>query len=74
MFDNYDNLIKPKIFKKRKHRNRWKNYKNLVIYSTRYDHHKTITMLSLHYHALMGKIKEHEGKKSLIVDDYVLEY
>ena len=45
-----------------------------MIYSTRYDHRKTITMLSQHYYELMGKIKEHEGKKSLIVDDYVLEY
>ena len=29
-------------------------------------------MLSLHYHELMGKIEEHEKKKYLMVDDYML--
>ena len=29
-------------------------------------------MLSLYYHELMGKIKEHEGKKYLMVKDYML--
>ena len=29
-------------------------------------------MLTLHYHELMGKIEEHEGKKYLMVDDYML--
>ena len=44
-----------------------KNYKNLTNYFTRYAHSKSIKTLSLHYHELMGKIKEHEGKK--IFDD-----
>ena len=30
-------------------------------------------MLSLHYHGLIGKIKEYEGKKYLMVDDYMLD-
>ena len=30
-------------------------------------------MLSLYYHELMGKIKEDEGKKYLMVNDYVLD-
>ena len=29
-------------------------------------------MLSLHYHELMENIEEHEGKKCLIVDGYML--
>ena len=29
-------------------------------------------MLSLHYHELMGKVEKHEGKKYLMVDDYML--
>ena len=32
-----------------------------MIYSSRYDCGKTITMLSLYYHELMRKIKKHEG-------------
>ena len=30
---------------------------------TRYVHSKLVKTLSLYYHELMGKIKEHEGKK-----------
>ena len=30
-------------------------------------------MLSLHYHELMEKIEEHEGKTYLVVDDYMLD-
>ena len=30
-------------------------------------------MLSLHYPELVGKIKEHEGKIYLMVDDYMLD-
>ena len=39
-----------------------KRYKDLVIYFTRYKRGKIITMLNLHYHELMGKNNEHEGK------------
>ena len=37
-----------------------KSYKDLVIYFTRYDYGKSIRILSLYYHELMGKIEEHE--------------
>ena len=30
-------------------------------------------MLNLHYHELMGEIKEHEGKKYLMVYNYMLD-
>ena len=50
-----------------------KNYKDLVIYFTRYVHSKSIKMLSLYYHKLMAKAKEHGGKKHLMIDDYVLD-
>ena len=30
-------------------------------------------VVSLHYHGLMGKIKEHEGKKYLMVNDHMLD-
>ena len=34
-----------------------KDYKDLSIYFTRYVHSKSIKMLALHYHELMGKNK-----------------
>ena len=46
-----------------------KNYKDLVIYHTRDVHWKSIKMLSMHYHELLGKIEEHKGK---IFDDWWL--
>ena len=39
-----------------------KNYKDLVIYFTRYVHKKSIKMLSLHYHELIEKFEEHDTK------------
>ena len=32
-----------------------------------------VKMLSLHYQELMGKIEEHERKKHLTIDDYMLD-
>ena len=49
-----------------------KHYKDLVIYFTRHFHSKSIKIFCLHYYELMGKIKEHEGKNCLMVDDYML--
>ena len=49
-----------------------KNYKDLMIYFTRYVHSKSIKILSLYYHKLIGKNEEHEGKKYLMVDDYIV--
>ena len=43
-----------------------------MIYFTRYVHSKSIKMISLQYHELMGKIEEYEGKEYLLVDDYML--
>ena len=34
-----------------------------MIYVTRHVYSRSIKMLSLYYHELMGNIKEHEGKK-----------
>ena len=39
-----------------------KNYKDVTIYFTRYDHGKSIFILNLYYHELMEKIEEYEGK------------
>ena len=50
-----------------------KHYKDLVICYTRYVHNTTIITLSLYYHELMQKIKEHEGKKYLMVDNCMLD-
>ena len=47
-----------------------KNYKDLVIYCTIYVLSKSIKMLSVHYHELIGKVEEHEGKKYLMVNNY----
>ena len=44
-----------------------------MIYFTRYVQSKSIKMLNLHYYELMGKIEEHEGKKYLMIDDYMLD-
>ena len=38
-----------------------KSYKDLVTYFTKYLQNKSIKMLSLYYHELMGKVKKHEG-------------
>ena len=43
-----------------------------MICFTRYVKKRLIKMLSIHYHELIGKIKKHEGKKYLMVDNYTL--
>lgn len=40
-----------------------KIYTDFIIYFTRYNHRKSLRMLSLYYHKLMEKIEEHEGKR-----------
>ena len=50
-----------------------KNYKDLVIYFTRYGLKNSIKLLRLYYNELLGKIEEHEEKKYLMVDDYMLD-
>ena len=49
-----------------------KNYKDLVIFYNRYGRGKSIIVLSLWYHKLIGKIEVQEGKKFWMIDDYVL--
>ena len=44
-----------------------------MIYFTRYVHSKSIKVLNLHYHELIGKTEEHEGKKYLTYHDYLLD-
>ena len=60
----FDNLAKAKKQETENILINEKNYKDLVIYF-RLVYSKLIKML-LHYHELMGNIKEHEGK---IFDD-----
>ena len=45
----------------------------MVIYFTGYVHNKSIKILILHYDQLIGKIEQHEGKKYLMIDDYMLD-
>ena len=44
-----------------------------MIYFTRYVHGKSMKMLSLYYHELIGKAEGYEGKEYLIFDDKVLD-
>ena len=44
-----------------------------MIYFTAYVHSKSIEMLSLYYQELMGVNKEHEGKKYLMVNSYMVD-
>ena len=45
----------------------------MTFYFTRYVHSKSIKILILHYHELTGKIKEHEGKQYLTINNYMLD-
>ena len=71
---NFDNLVKVKKIETKNNLIDEKNYKDITIYFTRYVHSKSIKMVSLQYHELMGKIQEQEGKKYLMVNDYMLKY
>ena len=44
----------------------------MKIYYTRYVNYKSIKMFSLYFDKFMGKIKEHERKKYLMIDGYML--
>ena len=68
----FDNLIKAKKLETKSTLIDEKNHKDLVTYFTRCVHSKSIKILSLYYHKLIGKNEEHEGKKYLMVDDYIL--
>ena len=44
----------------------------MIIYFTIYYHGKSIKILSLYDHELLGKFEEREEKKYLMVDNYML--
>ena len=67
-----DNLVKAKKLENKNILINVKKYKDLVILFTRYVQKKSIKMLNLHYHELIGKIEEHEQKKYLMVVVYML--
>ena len=68
VFYYYGNLIKPKKIETKNTVINEKSYRDLVIYSTRYDRGKIITMLSLSYHDLKNM-----RKKYLMVVDYAVD-
>ena len=45
----------------------------MVIYFTRYHPDKSRTLLNLYYDELIRKIEDYEGKKSSMIDDYMLD-
>ena len=45
----------------------------MAIYFSRYARGTSVRMLSLHYHELMEKIEEYEGKKYLMLGGYMLD-
>ena len=49
-----------------------KNQKSLLIYFTRYVHNKSIKVFRLYWYEIIGKIEEHEGKRYLLAEDYML--
>ena len=69
----FNNSIEAKKIETRNILVNEKNFKDLVICFTRYVNNKSIKTLRLHYDELIGKTEEHEGKKYLIVDDYMLD-
>ena len=57
-----DFLIKAKKLETKTNLTDEKIYKDLTIFFTEYDPGKSIRMLSLYYHKLMGKAEEDEEK------------
>ena len=43
------------------------------IYFAVYDHKKSTRLLNQYYHELPGQIEEHEGKKYLMINYYMLD-
>ena len=52
----FENLVKAKHLESKSILIDKRNYKGLTIYFTRYVPNKSIKILSLHYHELMGKV------------------
>ena len=57
---HFGNLVKDKKIGTKSISIAEKKCKDLTIYFTRYVHSKSIKMLSLHYHKLMGEIEKDE--------------
>ena len=55
----FDNSIKAKNLETKNILINEKNYKDLVIYFTKYAHNKSIKIVNLHYNELIGKTEEH---------------
>ena len=70
--NNFNYLIKTRKLETKEILINKKIYKDFVIYFTRYDHGKTIKMLSLYYHKLVGKMEEYERKKYSMLGDNIL--
>ena len=71
---NYsDNSIEPEKIETKNILIDEKNLKDLVIHFTRYVNRKSMKCFSLYFYKLMGKIKEHERKKLLMADDYMVD-
>ena len=49
-----------------------KKYNVLIIYFIEYFHSKSIKVVNLYYHKLMGRIEEHEENNYLMNDGYML--
>ena len=58
----FGNLIKAKKKETKTILIKERNYKDLVIYFTSYVHCNSIKILSFHYHELIRKIEDYEGK------------
>ena len=67
---HYQKFNKGKNIRNERLLNRWQKLKEFS--HLFYLISKSIRMLSLRYHELTGKIEELEGKKYLIVGDYML--
>ena len=58
----FDNLVKAKEWENKNILIDGKNYKNLVIYFTRYAHIKSIKILIPHYPKVMERLKNKKEK------------
>ena len=58
----FNNLMKAQKLETKNIKIDEKMYIDFVIYFTRYVHSKSIKILTLYYHELVGKSEGHEGK------------
>ena len=65
----FDNLIGAKKIRTKTILIDERKCKHFVIYYNTYTHCKSTKIITLHYNELIRKIKDHEGKKYLMVGD-----